>query len=592
MVVRTTEDSSDFRLLQGAPPALASRTVMARTAAAFFGAVGVAGIVLSSVIPAGPDGSKSVLLVGAIVSVATACLVLLCGRYLNTAAHAALMVFATVMLTYMLTQAPNSTVTMALAAAYPCIACHAAFVLSWRRAFLIAALALPLCVFGVLSNSDLQWWAALLPVTATVIVGTAVAVLSRVASEADTDVLTGLLNRRGFDRALMAALAIPYGARQNLAMVLFDLDDFKSTNDRLGHRAGDTMLENVAARWIDQLSSDAILARYGGDEFGLLLPNTTEAQAIEIADRMRAAITTNCSAGVTSWRHGDTASLFVGRADIGLYRAKATGRNQTTLESAQRPAVVSELRAALDSGTIDVHYQPIVDVANCGRIIGYEALVRWTSAEQPELTPSGLITIAESSDLIDELGRAVLYRACTDAHSIQRTLGTPLTLNVNVSCLELVRETYATRALATVAAAGWPFDQLVLEITESELAADSEQAMAQLQQLRRVGIRIAIDDFGSGYSSLNRLASLPWDILKIDRPIIGDAASARPMLTAITALSAAFGLEVIVEGVETQDQAVLATELGIGSAQGFLYGRAMSLDEIASAMPAVNAAPD
>lgn len=590
--MRTSEDGGDFRLLQGAPPALASRPVMARTAAAFFAAIGVSGIVLASVIPDGPEGSSTVLLVGAIVSVATAGLVLAFGRYLNTAAHAGLIGFALVVLTYLLTEAPSPTVTLALAGVYPCTACHAAFVFSWRQACLLMALAIPLCVFAIVNNPALAWWAAIPPVTTTLIVGAAVAVLSRVASEADIDVLTGLLNRRGFDRALMTTLRVPSGANPSLAMVLFDLDDFKSTNDRLGHRAGDTMLENVAARWIDQLSPDAILARYGGDEFGLLLPNTTEAQAIEIADRMRAAITTNCSAGVTSWRHGDTASLFVGRADIGLYRAKATGRNQTTLESAQRPAVVSELRAALDSGTIDVHYQPIVDVADCGRIVGYEALVRWTSTEQPDLTPSGLITIAESSDLIDELGRAVLYRACTDAHSIQRTLGSRLTLNVNVSCLELVRETYATRALATVAAAGWPFDQLVLEITESELAADSEQAMAQLQQLRRVGIRIAIDDFGSGYSSLNRLASLPWDILKIDRPIIGDAASARPMLTAITALSAAFGLDVIVEGIETQDQARLAAELGIGNAQGFLYGRAMSLDEITSAMPAATAAPD
>ncbi|MBJ8340605.1 bifunctional diguanylate cyclase/phosphodiesterase [Antrihabitans sp. YC3-6] len=590
--MRTTEDGSNFRLLQGAPPALASRTVMARTAAAFFASTGVAGIVLFAVIPAEAVVSKSILFIGAIVSIATACSVLALGRYLNATAHAGLIVFATIVLTYMLTLSQSPALTVAMACLYPCMACHSAFVFSWRRAFLITAFTVPLCVFGVSSNSELAWWAALLPVTTALIVGTAVAVLSRVASEADTDVLTGLLNRRGFDRALAAALAVPVGSRSGLAMVLFDLDDFKSTNDRLGHRAGDTMLENVAARWIDQLSPDAILARYGGDEFGLLLPNTTEAQAIEIADRMRASITTNCSAGVTSWRHGDTASLFVGRADIGLYRAKATGRNQTTLESAQRPAVVSELRDALDSGTVDVHYQPIVDVADAGRIVGYEALVRWTSIEQPDLTPSGLITIAESSDLIDELGRAVLYRACTDAHSMQRTLGTPLTVNVNVSCLELVRQTYATRALATVAAAGWPFDQLVLEITESELAADSEQAIAQLAQLRRAGVRIAIDDFGSGYSSLNRLASLPWDILKIDRPIIGDAASARPMLTAITALSAAFGLDVIVEGIETQDQAVLAKELGIGSAQGFLYGRAMSLAEITSAIPAVNAAPD
>ncbi|MBJ8344150.1 bifunctional diguanylate cyclase/phosphodiesterase [Antrihabitans sp. YC2-6] len=578
--MRRTGVLSDIRLLVGAPPALATRPIMARIAAAFFAVVGVMGIVVSSVIPEGSTGNRGILLVGAIISVFTGALVLALGRYLSAPAHAGLIAFATVVLTYMLMEAPDPVVTMALSCLYPCIACHAAFVFSWRSAAGLAAFALPLCTFGVTSRPELAWWAALLPVTSTVIVGTGVAILSRVASEADIDSLTGLLNRRGFDRALTAVTTAP-GAPPKVAMVLFDLDEFKTTNDRLGHRAGDTMLKNVADRWVQQLGRDAVLARYGGDEFGLLLPNTTEAEAIEIADRMRAAIATDCSAGVTSWRQGDTASLFVGRADIGLYRAKATGRNQTMLESSQRPAVVTELRAALESGTVDVHYQPIVDLAGARRTVGYEALVRWSSSEQPELTPSGLITIAEGSDLIGELGRAVLHRACSDANVIQRaTPDIAIVINVNVSCLELVRENYATNVLRIAASTGWPANQLVLEVTESELAADSVQAIAQLQKLRRAGVRIAIDDFGSGYSSLNRLAALPCDVLKIDRPVISDIRSARPMLTAIAALSSAFELELIIEGIESTEQEELLSELGISRAQGYLYGRPQSLDQI------------
>jgi diguanylate cyclase (GGDEF)-like protein len=375
---------------------------------------------------------------------------------------------------------------------------------------------------------------------------------------------------------LNTAIAHATRSGHGLALVLVDLDRFRKINDHLGHRAGDAVLQRVADTWSKLLPPDQRLARYGGDAFALLLPNTTEQAAILLTEQLRAAVTTGCSAGVTSWQPGESGSLLVSRADVGLYRAKQAGRNRTVLESSRQLPLAVELREAIDRGALDVHYQPIVSLTEGGgKAVGVEALLRWSSSAQPDVTTEGLIRIAEEYDLISDLDELVLRRACADATRLQETFAQlDLTLNVNVSGLELAEAGYADRVANILASTGWPAHQLVLEVTESELAAESQTAISNLHILRERGVRIAIDDFGTGYSSLSRLATLPSDILKVDQSFVAAIRSdspAPPLLGVIAALSSALDLQVIAEGVETEYQAAVLTELGFALAQGYHY---------------------
>lgn len=234
-----------------------------------------------------------------------------------------------------------------------------------------------------------------------------------------------------------------------------------------------------------------------------------------------------------------------------------------------------------------MHYQPIVSLTEGGgKAVGVEALLRWSSSAQPDVTTEGLIRVAEEYDLIADLDELVLRRACADAARLQETFAQlDLTLNVNVSGLELAESDYADRVANILAGTGWPADQLVLEVTESELAAESQTAIANLHTLRERGVRIAIDDFGTGYSSLSRLATLPSDILKVDQSFVAAIRSdspAPPLLGVIAALSSALDLQVIAEGVETEYQAAVLTELGFALAQGYHYSDSHPVSELIS----------
>lgn len=368
-------------------------------------------------------------------------------------------------------------------------------------------------------------------------------------------------------------------------MVLVDLDRFQKINDHLGHRAGDAVLQRVADTWLDLLAPDQVLARFGGDVFALLLPGTTEQAAILLTEKLRAAVTMGCSAGVTSWQPGESGSLLISRADVGLYRAKQAGRNRTVLESSRQLPLAVELREAIDRGALDVHYQPIVSLSeDGGQAVGVEALLRWSSNAQPEVTTEGLIRVAEEYDLISDLDELVLRRACADAARLQESFASlDLTLNVNVSGLELAEPDYAERVATILNDTGWPADQLVLEVTESELAAESQTAITNLHTLRDRGVRIAIDDFGTGYSSLSRLATIPSDILKVDQSFVAAIRSdspAPPLLGVIAALSKSLDLQVIAEGVETEYQAAVLTELGFALAQGYHYSDSHPVSEL------------
>ncbi len=557
--------------------------VMARTTGAFYVMGGALGLILTAVAP-GDEGNRPLVGSAAFVALLLGISLLIWGPRLPHWAHHLYVGTATVLVTIAVHWFPNTVGAISLAAFYVFVACDAAIFFSWRWLGAHLAFAIVCCLW-VVPSRGLPWWSGLIPAGITVGIGIVVGILTRMASNADIDVLTGLLNRRGFDRVLSNAIAHATRTGQGLALVLVDLDRFQKINDHLGHRAGDAVLQRVADTWAGLLSPDQRLARYGGDAFAVLLPNTTEQAAILLTEQLRAAVTTGCSAGVTSWQPGESGSLLVSRADVGLYRAKQAGRNRTVLESSRQLPLAVELREAIDRGTLDVQYQPIVSLTDgATRAVGVEALLRWSSQAQPEVTTEGLIRVAEEYDLISDLDELVLRRACADAARLQETFAQlDLTLNVNVSGLELAETDYADRVSGILTETGWPADQLVLEVTESELAAESDTAIANLHKLRDRGVRIAIDDFGTGYSSLSRLATLPSDILKVDQSFVAAIRSdspAPPLLGVIAALSKSLDLQVIAEGVETEHQAAVLTELGFALAQGYHYSDSHPVSEL------------
>ncbi|MFC8047700.1 putative bifunctional diguanylate cyclase/phosphodiesterase [Nocardia sp. NPDC057353] len=566
-----------------AASALATAMVMSRTTGAFYVMGGALGLLLTAIAP-GDEGNRVLVGSAAAVALLLGLSLLGWGPRMPHNVHHAYVAIATVLVTVAVHSFPNTVGAISLAAFYVFVACDAALFFAWPLAVAHIGFAMVMCLWA-LPTRDLPSWSGVIPAGVTFGVGVVVGILTRMASEADIDTLTGLLNRRGFDRLLNAAIEHAGRSGQSLALVLVDLDRFRKINDHLGHRAGDAVLQRVADAWTELLAPDQRLARYGGDAFALLLPNTTEQAAILLTERLRAAVTTGCSAGVTSWQPGESGSLLVSRADVGLYRAKQGGRNRTVLESSRQQPLAVELREAIDNGTLDVHYQPIVSLTEGGgKAVGVEALLRWSPTAQPDVTTEGLIRVAEEYDLISDLDELVLRRACADAARLQETFAQlDLTLNVNVSGLELAETEYADRVAGILEHTGWPADQLVLEVTESELAAESQTAIANLHTLRERGVRIAIDDFGTGYSSLSRLATLPSDIIKVDQSFVAAIRSdspAPPLLGVIAALSNALDLQVIAEGVETEYQAAVLTELGFALAQGYHYSDSHPVAEL------------
>ncbi|GAD84956.1 bifunctional diguanylate cyclase/phosphodiesterase [Nocardia asteroides NBRC 15531] len=556
---------------------------MARTTGAFYVLGGVLGLTITAIAP-GDDGNRLLVGTAAAVALVLGLTLLAWGPRMPHALHHLYLATATVLVTIAVHDFPNLVGGITLASFYVFVACDAALFFAWPQAAAHIGFAMALCLW-VLPDRGLPWWSGMIPAGVTFGAGVVVGILTRMASDADIDVLTGLLNRRGFEKQLNPAIDAAGRGGQGLALVLVDLDRFQKINDHLGHRAGDAVLQRVADTWLDLLAPDQMLARFGGDVFALLLPGTTEQAAILLTEKLRAAVTMGCSAGVTSWQPGESGSLLISRADVGLYRAKQAGRNRTVLESSRQLPLAVELREAIDRGALDVHYQPIVSLTeDGGQAVGVEALLRWSSNAQPEVTTEGLIRVAEEYDLISDLDELVLRRACADAARLQESFASlDLTLNVNVSGLELAEPDYAERVATILSDTGWPAEQLVLEVTESELAAESQTAITNLHTLRDRGVRIAIDDFGTGYSSLSRLATIPSDILKVDQSFVAAIRSdspAPPLLGVIAALSKSLDLQVIAEGVETEYQAAVLTELGFALAQGYHYSDSHPVSEL------------
>ncbi|WP_291193798.1 EAL domain-containing protein [Frateuria sp.] len=421
------------------------------------------------------------------------------------------------------------------------------------------------------------------------------------------DSLTGLPNRlRALDHlAELHGEAMAKG--QHGAVLLIDLDNFKTINDALGHPIGDRMLEAIADRLVAAAPADSMLARLGGDEFVLVLgplngaAGTAQAQAQQAAERMVARLAepvavdsrilaVGASVGVAVFPSGeDGVADLLRRADIALYRAKAAGRNTVRLflepmqqEADTRLALERGLRTALEQQRMPaqfaLHFQPQVN--RRGDLLGAEALLRWRHPQLGELSPAVFIPLAEETGLIHALGGWVIGEACAHIRAWDRDgVAFGGRLAVNVSARQLSHPRFAAQLEAQVRAAGVEPSRLTLELTESALLNDFDNALETLHQLASVGFHLALDDFGTGYSSLSYLQRLPLDVLKVDRAFVSELHpnAANPLASFIIDVAHRLGIAAVAEGVETVPQRLALERLGCDGLQGYLICR--PLDE-------------
>ena len=419
---------------------------------------------------------------------------------------------------------------------------------------------------------------------------------------ASFDPLTELPNRRMFRDRLQRAIAAAKRRDHSLILYFLDLDNFKRVNDTLGHEVGDLLLKTVARRLRAAMRREDMVARLGGDEFTVLVegvrdPSAPEviarklletlAQPVEIDDHL---IRVTTSIGVTiAPLDGDSVSQLMRNADLAMYRAKALGRSRHHYfeahmnESAARHLrLESELRLALERDALSLHFQPIVRLAD-GNVVAVEALARWQHPTRGSVPPAQFIPVAEESGLIVALGHSVLRQACRSCRELQLRHRRALQVCVNLSPRQLREPSFLSQARAALAEAALDPGSLVLEITESQLMADSEEMDEVLQSLRALGVSLSIDDFGTGYSSLRYLKQLPVDSLKIDRSFVrelpGDPAAAA-ITAAVIAMAHKLGLVVIAEGVEQGAQLAFLRANDCDQVQGYLLGRPLPLPQL------------
>jgi diguanylate cyclase (GGDEF)-like protein/PAS domain S-box-containing protein len=421
----------------------------------------------------------------------------------------------------------------------------------------------------------------------------------RIERLAHYDSLTGLANRNLFKGSLDEALDKYLLHKAPFAVLLMDLDKFKSVNDALGHQCGDALLKQVAARIKAQVRTVDTAARIGGDEFALIVvPGLSALQddAATLAARLVQAIAEpyeidghpvviGCSIGVAVVpEHGTRSDEILRNADLALYKSKNAGRNCYTLylpelkaEADQRDILEIELREAIWREEIEVFYQPVFELST-GRATSVEALARWRHKSRGLIPPAEFIPVAEEGGLIGELGKLVLAAACR--HAVM--LPDDIKVAVNLSALQFASGDLVDSVMVALADSGLAETRLELEITESVFLADSQENLKTLERLKRLGVSIALDDFGVGYSSLSYLTAFPFDEVKIDKSFIDriDRSETVAVLGSIVQLAKTLNLSIVAEGVETCEQVEKIRSLGIALGQGYFFSKPVPFSEL------------
>jgi diguanylate cyclase (GGDEF)-like protein len=419
---------------------------------------------------------------------------------------------------------------------------------------------------------------------------------AKLRHQAYHDALTGLANREAFIEATNEALA---GNQGSLVILFVDLDDFKTTNDSLGHAAGDALLRVAGQRVSSCLRAGDLAARLGGDEFAVLLHGARLDDAQEISRRIEVRLAEpvqleghECSLrgsiGIALAEGHVTAETLLREADLAMYAAKEASNRSHAVSHREmqqrvrtRHSLAAALAHSLDRDEIVVAYQPVVALET-GRVSGFEALVRWDRGADGVLGPGQFLDVAEETGMIAHLGRFVLADACRRAAHWQR-LDPGLSVSVNLSAAELRDATLRHEIKTILGATGLEPSHLTIEVTEATAMIDAEATHMLLTRLREIGVRIALDDFGTGYSSLSYLESMPLDLLKVPKELVAGLRGDRPrtvILGAIHALAHSLGLGLIAEGVEQEEQATRLRELGYAEAQGFLLARPLAAADV------------
>ena len=449
-------------------------------------------------------------------------------------------------------------------------------------------------------------------------VGTLVRAFSRMAESIDrhdrdmrrmayTDSLTGLANRLAFRETLDHRLMQLRGVGRQLALLFADIDDFKRVNDTLGHDVGDEVLIQFANRIREAVEriggANGELARFGGDEFVILLQgdgphDDVRTSAAHLAETLVAELSRpivvqdrqvflGTSIGVTLFPDDASgATMLMKNGDIAMYQAKVAGKNGYRFYSramdqavTRRVRIEQDLRGAWERGELTLAYQPIHRVADKA-LVGAEALLRWLHPVHGQVSPSVFIDVAEQSGLIETIGPAVFRAACRDAARWRREEGEDLFVSVNVSARQLRSGDFREQVMAALAETGLPARLLHIELTETAVLGDEEQARQILAELREVGVKVWLDDFGTGFSGLSHLRRVPVDGVKIDRSFIADVLrdpDDLALTTAIIAMAHSLGMTVIAEGVEKEGQCDLLRSRGCDLAQGYWLGHPMNM---------------
>jgi len=407
------------------------------------------------------------------------------------------------------------------------------------------------------------------------------------------DPLTGLPNRRLFDDRLAIALAQAHRYRHRLAVIFVDLDHFKQINDTLGHAAGDELLRAVAQRLTECVREGDTVARRAGDEFTLLLPGIHYAEDVatisrKLSDALRQPfpvdghdVRVTSSGGVALYpEDGESEEALLRSADTAMYRAKEHGRDNFQLfspamaeKALERRTLEEGLRKALEKREMTLHYQPCLELAT-GKVVGVEALLRWQRPEMGLVMPKDFIALADFTGVLLAVGSWALDAACQQAREWQRRGSPKLRMMVNMSAYELQQPDLVVNVEKALAASGLEPDTLHLEIPEGYAMQNIDRAIGALRALRDIGVHLAIDGFGTGFSSLAHLRRLPVDALKIDLSFVRGATTDpddASLVTAVIAVAHSLGLRVVAQGVETEAQVTLLRSLGCDEVQGFLW---------------------